>query len=263
MIVIGVDVHKASLTAVAVDEVGREVGEETTVDGAGLLVWSGTLPGERRPPRCRANTSPAAVALASARTRLGLRGSGPGPLDRTVWLDRLGRRFARGEQTVQTIIARELVGRCRTLTRTIRRDRTRPRDANDGRGAWLAGAARLRPRHGRETAWRDRPDLPLPLRRPVRPPRRRRATRGKQRQTPTPPTRPRRQPPTDTWPWTRSRSPRPACTRPHTPTRTANRPKGRAAAKPSAASNDTSPAPSTPPSNRAAPDIGATWHTPE
>ena len=47
MIVIGVDVHKASLTAVAVDEVGREVGEETTVDGAGLLVWSGTLPGER------------------------------------------------------------------------------------------------------------------------------------------------------------------------------------------------------------------------
>ena len=47
MIVIGVDVHKASLTAVAVDEVGREVGEETTVDGVGLLVWSGTLPGER------------------------------------------------------------------------------------------------------------------------------------------------------------------------------------------------------------------------
>ena len=47
MIVIGVDVHKASLTAVAVDEVGREVGEQTTVDGAGLLVWSGTLVGER------------------------------------------------------------------------------------------------------------------------------------------------------------------------------------------------------------------------
>ena len=43
-----------------------------------------------------------------------------GGLDRTVWLDRLGRRFARGEQTVQTTIARELVGRCRMLTRTIR-----------------------------------------------------------------------------------------------------------------------------------------------
>ena len=47
MIVIGVDVHKQSLTAVAVDEVGREVGEETAVDGAGLLVWSGSLEGER------------------------------------------------------------------------------------------------------------------------------------------------------------------------------------------------------------------------
>ena len=47
MTVIGVDVHKRSLTAVAVDEVGREVGEQTTVDGAGLLVWSGKLPGER------------------------------------------------------------------------------------------------------------------------------------------------------------------------------------------------------------------------
>ena len=43
-----------------------------------------------------------------------------GGLDRTVWLDRLGRRFARGEQTTQTTIARELVGRCRALTRTIR-----------------------------------------------------------------------------------------------------------------------------------------------
>ena len=47
MIVIGVDVHKASLTAVAVDEVGRTLAEQTTVDGAGLLVWSATLTGER------------------------------------------------------------------------------------------------------------------------------------------------------------------------------------------------------------------------
>ena len=31
-----------------------------------------------------------------------------GGLDRAVWLDRLGRRFARSEQTVQTTIAREL-----------------------------------------------------------------------------------------------------------------------------------------------------------
>jgi transposase len=42
-----------------------------------------------------------------------------GALDRTIWLDRLGRQLARREQTTQVRIARELVGRCRTLTRTI------------------------------------------------------------------------------------------------------------------------------------------------
>ena len=42
-----------------------------------------------------------------------------GALDRRVWLDRLARRLARREQTAQVRIARELVGRCRSLTRTI------------------------------------------------------------------------------------------------------------------------------------------------
>src|SRR5207253_7363308 len=42
-----------------------------------------------------------------------------GALDRAVWLDRLTRRLARGEQTVLVQIARELVGRCRGLTRTL------------------------------------------------------------------------------------------------------------------------------------------------
>jgi transposase len=42
-----------------------------------------------------------------------------GALDRTIWLDRLGRKLARREQTIQLRIARELVGRCRLLTRTI------------------------------------------------------------------------------------------------------------------------------------------------
>ena len=42
-----------------------------------------------------------------------------GALDRTVWLDRVARRLRRAEQTVQVRIARELVGRCRSLTRTI------------------------------------------------------------------------------------------------------------------------------------------------
>jgi transposase len=47
MIVIGVDVDKASLTAVAVDEVGRPFAEQTAVDGAGLLEWAATLAGEQ------------------------------------------------------------------------------------------------------------------------------------------------------------------------------------------------------------------------
>src|SRR5512133_990921 len=47
MIVIGVDVHKQSLTAVAVDEVGRAVAE-LTVGGSGELVaWSSSLAPER------------------------------------------------------------------------------------------------------------------------------------------------------------------------------------------------------------------------
>jgi transposase len=42
-----------------------------------------------------------------------------GALDRAVWLDRLGRQLARREQTTQVRIARDLVVRCRTLTRSI------------------------------------------------------------------------------------------------------------------------------------------------
>ena len=40
-----------------------------------------------------------------------------GCLDRRLWLERLGRRLARGEQTVQIEICRELVARCRELSR--------------------------------------------------------------------------------------------------------------------------------------------------
>jgi transposase len=42
-----------------------------------------------------------------------------GALHRAVWLDRLARRLARNEQKVLVRIARELVGRCRSPTRTI------------------------------------------------------------------------------------------------------------------------------------------------
>ncbi|MBA2642572.1 MAG: IS110 family transposase [Actinobacteria bacterium] len=40
-----------------------------------------------------------------------------GCLERRIWLERIGRRLARAPQTRQVVIARELVGRCRELTR--------------------------------------------------------------------------------------------------------------------------------------------------
>ena len=44
MIVIGVDVHKQSVTAVAADEVGRLVAERTVASGSDeLLEWAAAL----------------------------------------------------------------------------------------------------------------------------------------------------------------------------------------------------------------------------
>jgi transposase len=163
MIVIGVDVHKQSLTAVAVDEVGRPVAELTVGSSAELVAWSGSLEPERlwAVEDCRQLTGAAVARAALREPRLdrprpgeaGLRelkllvdhrddlvderrraqqrlrwqlhdldpelAVPAGALDRTVWLDRVGRRLRRAEQTVQVRIARELVGRCRSLTRTI------------------------------------------------------------------------------------------------------------------------------------------------
>jgi transposase len=202
MIVIGVDVHKYSLTAVAVDEVGRTLAELSASDEQALLAWSISLPGERlwavedcrhvtralekalvsaserllrvppkltapqrRSGRLRGKSDPIdALAIARAalreprldRPRAGeerlrelrllvdhrddlvderrraqqrlrwhlheldpLLGVPAGALDRPVWLDRVARKLARREQTLQVRIARELVGRCRALTRAI------------------------------------------------------------------------------------------------------------------------------------------------
>ena len=204
MIVVGVDVHKQSLTAVAVDEVGRPVAEQTVGDGQVLLRWAASLGEERlwaledcrqltrqlertlveageqlvrvppklmapqrRAARIRGKSDPIdALAVARAalreprldhprpaeerlrdlkllvdhrddlvderrraqqRLRWHLHELDPqlavpvGALDRAVWLDRLARRLARQEQTVLVRIARELVGRCRSLslTRTV------------------------------------------------------------------------------------------------------------------------------------------------
>jgi transposase len=203
MIVIGVDVHKQSLTAVAVDQAGRMLDEKTVaaVDDE-LLAWASKLSGERlwaledcrqltralerhllaageelvrvppklmaperRAGRTRGKSDPI-DALAVARA--GLREptlSRPRPgeqlfrdlkllvdhrddlvderrraqqrlrwhlhqldpsfavpakaLDRPAHLDRVGRWLARREHEVQVRIARELVVRCRSLTRMI------------------------------------------------------------------------------------------------------------------------------------------------
>jgi transposase len=202
MIVVGLDVHKHSLTAVAVDELGRAIAEHAgPVDGR-VVEWADSLDRERLwaledcrhvtrtlerallaaderlvrvPPRLTApqrrrnrtrGKSDAIDALAVARAALqepNLGSPSPGEqplrglkllvdhrddlvddrrraqqrlrwhlheldptlhvplgaLDRAVWLDRLARQLSRRDQSIQVRIARDLVGRCRTLTRTI------------------------------------------------------------------------------------------------------------------------------------------------
>jgi transposase len=202
MIVIGVDVHKHSLTAVAVDEVGRTLCEWTGPLGAELSAWARSLAPERLwaladcrhvsrsleqllleagerlvrvPPRLTAparrrgrsrGKSDAIDALAVARAALRepcldqprpeeprlrelkllvdhrddlvaerrrcqqrlrwhLHELDPslrvplGALDRALWLDRLGGQLVRHEQTTQVRIARDLLVRCRALSRSI------------------------------------------------------------------------------------------------------------------------------------------------
>ncbi len=203
MIVVGLDVHKHALTAVAVDELGRPLTEWTgAVDADPLLAWAASVAAERLwaledcrhvtrgleqallaagerlvrvPPRLTApqrrrgrsrGKSDALDALAIARAglqepnldrprageqrlrelkllvdhrddlvaerrraqqrlRWHLHELDPslavplGALDRALWLDRLGRRLGRSEQTTQVRIARELLARCRSLTRSV------------------------------------------------------------------------------------------------------------------------------------------------
>src|SRR5215213_10163023 len=202
MIVIGVDVHKQSLTAVAVDEAGRGLAERTVAAAPELLAWSASLAPERlwalehcrqltralegellaageelvrvppklmaperRAGRMRGKSDPIdALAVARAalreprldhprpgerrlrelkllvdhrddlvaerrraqqRLRWHLHDLDPSlqvpadALDRAVWIDRVGRRLARLEQTTQVRIARDLLGRCKALNRVI------------------------------------------------------------------------------------------------------------------------------------------------
>jgi hypothetical protein len=328
MIVIGVDVHKQSLTAVAVDEVGRAVAELTVGSSAELVAWSDALDPEtlwavedcrqltgalerrllavgeslvrvppklmapeRRAGRARGKSDPIdALAVARAalrephldrprpgeaalrelkllvdhrddlvderrraqqRLRWQLHDLDPelvgptGGLDRGVWLDRVARRLSRANRTVQVRIARELVGRCRSLTRSIlaldRELQARPSGAHRGCSRSPAADQSAPPsywaRSARSTASTPTHNSPA-----------------------TPASHHSRQAPASTNAtastaaatanstarYTGSRSPRRASTRQRAPTSNANRAKARAAGKHSAASNDNLPEPSTP-----------------
>jgi transposase len=276
MIVIGLDVHKHSLTAVAVDELGRERGAWSGPIGLSAVQWAQSLEAERLwavedcrhvtraleqtllaagerlvrvPPRLTApqrrrgrarGKSDRIDALAVARAALqepqldGPRAGEEtlrelkllvdhrddlvaerrrcqqrlrwhlheldpnlciplGALDRTVWLDRLARQLARREQTTQARIARDLLVRCRALTRSIA-DLDRDLDARTTAIApRLLALPGCGPLSAAKAALPDRPDRTLPHRRPARSPRRRRTARRQLRQTPP---RPQRQPTT-------------------------------------------------------------------
>ena len=239
MIVIGVDVHKHTLTAVAVDEVGRPLAERTCAVDDGVIPWAQVLGGERLwaledcrhvtrrlehalvaagetlvrvPPRLtgphrRRNRTrgksdgidAAAVARAALqepqldgprpgeetlrelkllvdhrddlvaerrraqqRLRWHLHDLDPslqvpaGALDRAVWLDRVGRKLARLEQTTQVRIARDLLGRCRA---SPARSASSTANWRRGRRRWrqVVAAARLRTVERRQAALRDGP----------------------------------------------------------------------------------------------------------
>ena len=332
MIVIGVDVHKHSLTAVAVDEAGRALAESTASAARDLLSWASSLPGERSwavedcrqltralerallaadeslvrvPPklmapqrragRARGKSDPIdALAVARAALReprldhprpgeqrlrelkllgdhrddlvderrraqqrlrwhlhdLELEPAVPlGALDRGIWLDRLGRRLAGLEQSAQVRIARELVGRCRSLTRTILAlDRELQAAAEQTAPALLAlpgcgavSAAKLLGEIG--PIERFETDAQLARHAGVAP---LEASSGNTAATGSTAA----ATANSTAPCTGSRSRRLAPTHRLAPTSSASRARERADAKHSAASNDSSPAPSTPRSKR-------------
>ena len=278
MIVVGLDVHKHALTAVAVDELGRVLAELTSpVEAEPLLAWARSLPAERLwaledcrhvtraleqallaageqlvrvPPRLtapqrrrgrRRGKSDAIDALAVARAALQepkldrprageerlrelklvldhrddlvaerrraqqrlrwhLHELDPtlrvplGALDRALWLNRLGRRLARREQTTQVRIARDLLARCRSLTRSVLELERELQERTQALAPALLQLPGCAARVG-QAALRDRPGRAFSKRRPARPSRRRRTVGRELGQAPTPPARPRWQPP--------------------------------------------------------------------
>jgi transposase len=169
----------------------------------------------------------------------------PGALERPLRLDRVARRRARAEQTVRVRIARELVGRCRSLTRTIlaldRELQARidlvaqhcsrcPAAAHSAPPSCSARSARS----NASTQTRNSPATPA-SHRSKRAPESTDATGSTAAATAN-----------STAHRTGSPSPKRASTRQRAPTSSASRARARAAEKRSAASNDNSHAPSTP-----------------
>jgi transposase len=322
MIVIGVDVHKQSLTAVAVDEAGRMLAETTVAAADGeLLEWACGLDGERLwaledcrqltralereliaageelvrvPPKLMAperragrqrGKSDPIDALAVARAALREpRLSRPRPdeqpfrelkllvdhredlvderrriqqrlrwhlhqldpsffvlakgLDRPVHLDRVGRWLARRPPEVQVRVARELVVRCRQLTRTIvELDREPAQRTAETAPALLElpgcgaiTAAKLLAEIGPVDRFQTDAQLATAASHPWKPAQAASNATGSTVAATA----------NSTAPSTGSRSRRPAITQPRAPTSNANKPKAKADAKPSAASNDNS-----------------------
>ncbi len=173
-------------------------------------------------------------------------------LDRSMHLERVARWLARREQEVQVRVARELVARCRSLTRTIveldaeleRRTAETAPALLELPGCGALTAAKLLAEVGPIDRFQTDAQLArhsgvAPLEASSGRVQRHRLDRGGNRHS-TPPS-------------TGSRSPRPATTRPRAPISSASRQKARAAAKRSAASNDNSHASSSTPSKRVPP----------
>ncbi len=331
MIVIGVDVHKHSLTAVAVDEAGRQLEQlQLEYPDGSLFAWAAKL-GEARlwavedcrhvtralerqlvaageelvrvPPkltgaarrsgRTRGKSDPidalavARVALrepdldrprageeryrdikllvihrddlvderrrCQQRLRWHLHQLDPGyrvpagALDRALWLDRVSRWLVRRPAEVQVRVARDLVARCRQLTRSIAeldKDLAAISEQTAPKLLQLPGCGGLTPpncspRSARSTASAATHSSPATAasHRSRRAQAAHSATGSTAAATAN-----------STAHSTASRSPNHASIRPHPPTSNERKPKAKATAKRSAASNDNSPAPSTPPS---------------
>jgi hypothetical protein len=133
----------------------------------------------------------------------------PAALDRGLWLERLGRWLARRQQTTQVRIARELVTRCRSLSRSIAELEAELQARAETLAPRLLELPGCGPLSAAKLLKRDRPDRALSKRRPARSPGRRRSARGQLWEAAATPARPWRQPAAELRPAPDRRHPRP------------------------------------------------------